>query len=300
MEAITIACFETKLDSRFDHLAERHPCLGRAKNAGRIHLPISPMCNIKCRFCQRSFNDTENRPGVTGQILDVREAVSIIDHALELCPEITVAGVAGPGDSLATNHALDALSQIHVHHPTLIGCLSTNGLLLPDKAQAIADAGVGSVTVTVNAVDPFILEQIVSHVIYEGKILTGIPAAEVLSARQLSGIEAAANLGLLVKVNTVLIPDINGEHIGDIARTAKERGASIINLIPLIPQGEFADMDEPTCVQLNAARQEAEEWLPVFRHCQHCRADACGILGKTDVSGQLYGKLQCENTFSHG
>ena len=38
-----------------------------------------------------------------------------------------------------------------------------------------------------------------------------------------------------------------------------------------------------------------------FRHCQHCRADAAGIPGGTDVSRQLYIRpVTLENTFSHG
>ena len=30
----------------------------------RIHLPVSPACNIQCRFCKRGFNKWEIRPGV--------------------------------------------------------------------------------------------------------------------------------------------------------------------------------------------------------------------------------------------
>ena len=48
-------------------------------------------------------------------------------------------------------------------------------------------------------------------------------------------------------------------------------------------------------------RQQAERYIRVFRHCQHCRADAAGIPGGTDVSKQLYIRpITLENTFSHG
>jgi len=39
----------------------------------------------------------------------------------------------------------------------------------------------------------------------------------------------------------------------------------------------------------SAAREAAEQYIPVFRHCKQCRADACGIPGKgKDVSRELY------------
>ena len=47
------------------------------------------------------------------------------------------------------------------------------------------------------------------------------------------------------------------------------------------------------------AREAAEQYLPVFRHCKHCRADACGIPGSgVDLADKLYG--QSPPVFSHG
>lgn len=293
-------CGEIKLDERFEHLALKHPCLGRTSNRGRLHLPVSPYCNIKCRFCTRSFNDTEHRPGVTRSVLPIEQAGDIVEKAMEFCPELSVIGIAGPGDTLASKHALTCLSRIREEYPELIGCMSTNGLMLPESIDAIMEAGVSTVTVTVNAIQPEILAQIVERVILDGKAYQGTEGAEILISRQLRGIKELAERGVFVKINMVLIPEINGEHAGEVARVTSELGASMINIIPLIPQGDFIYMQPPTCRELNLAREEAEQYLPVFRHCQHCRADACGVLGKTDVSSRLYENLSCENTFSHG
>jgi nitrogen fixation protein NifB len=268
---------------------------------GRLHLPVSPACNIQCRFCKRTFNKAEQRPGVSAALLRPDEAVDLTRRALELCPEITVAGIAGPGDTLATPHALETFALIHREFPQLINCLSTNGLLLERYAEAIHEAGVGALTVTVNAVDPLILEKICSQVILDGKRYAGVEGAALLIEAQKRGIKKAANLGLLIKINIVLIPGINGDHIGEIARTVSALGAGIVNIIPLIPQHEFADAEEPSCDELNEAREAAEEFLPVFRHCQHCRADACGIPGMGDLSSLLYNdEREFEQTFSHG
>ncbi|MCL6457837.1 MAG: radical SAM protein [Gorillibacterium sp.] len=295
-------CGSNLKDEKFGHLVRKHPCFsgdGHFK-FGRIHLPVSPACNIQCKFCKRSFNKFENRPGVTGGIVQPEKVVELVGRALELCPELTVAGIAGPGDTLATPHALDAFAAIHQRYPGLINCLSTNGLLLERYAERLVEVGVKTVTVTVNAVDPEIQEQICSVIVLDGKVIRGRQAAETLIHAQLAGIRKASALDLIIKINTVLIPDINGRHVGEIARQTAAAGASLINLIPLIPQHEMSHLEAPDCFQLGDARESAEEHLPVFRHCQHCRADACGIPGSgVDLASQLYDQPM-EETFSHG
>lgn len=72
----------------------QHPCFGAARNRGRIHLPVCPVCNISCNFCVRSLNGDEDRPGVTAQVISPEEAVEVVRRGVELCPEISVAGIA--------------------------------------------------------------------------------------------------------------------------------------------------------------------------------------------------------------
>lgn len=268
-----------------------HPCFsakGHNKH-GRLHLPVSPVCNIQCRFCVRAKNTSEDRPGVAAGLIKPEEAVGVVKRALELCPQIKVVGIAGPGDTLATNHALDTFRFVHAAYPDLIMCLSTNGLNLPGRARELWDAGVRTATVTVNAVRQDVLEKIVSWV-KDGRDLI---------AAQLQGIRECADTGIKVKVNTVLIPGINDVHIAEIAEAAGRAGATLHNIIPLIPQGEFAGMPPPTCEQIEKARRDAGRYIGQFRHCRHCRADACGIPGGADFSRELYQNREIE-TFSHG
>ncbi|MDR2421037.1 MAG: radical SAM protein [Oscillospiraceae bacterium] len=280
-----------KFTPRRRDIMDDHPCFSeKAHNAsGRLHLPVSPACNIQCRFCSRSQNTSENRPGVAGGILRPEDAPATVRRALKLCPEITVVGIAGPGDTLATGHAIETFRLVHREYPELIKCLSTNGLALPGKAGELRDAGVRSVTVTVNAADGDTLRGVVSWV--KG-------GADLISA-QLAGIRECVDAGMTVKVNTVLIPGVNDARIADIAEAAAKAGASRHNILPLIPQNEFAGTPEPTCEQIEKARREAGRHLEQFRHCKHCRADACGIPGVSDLSSALYGGAQME-TFSHG
>ncbi|MFH0975237.1 MAG: radical SAM protein [Spirochaetota bacterium] len=292
------------MTDKFSHLVKRHPCYSGEAHVkyGRVHLPVSPVCNIQCKFCKRSFNKYENRPGVSRSIITPEEAIELVSKAMVLCPDITVAGIAGPGDPLASDHALDTFRLINKKYPHLIKCLSTNGFRLSEKAEQIMEAGVKTITVTVNAIKPEILKNICSCIIFKGKIIKGKEGAEVLIAHQLEGIKKITELGAIVKINTVLVPGINDNHIEKIAITAKELGAFIINVIPLIPQHEMIHLPSPTCDQLKLARDSAEKHLAVFRHCKQCRADACGVPGKgMDISDLLYDKqLQFESNLSFG
>lgn len=283
-----------------DKPSHQHPCFHAEAHQkyGRIHLPVSPVCNIQCRFCVRSRNGFEQRPGVTKNILKPEQAVGIVERALRLCPEITVVGIAGPGDTLASEDAIKTFSLIHKKYPQLIQCLSTNGLRLSDYVELLPQIGVKTLTVTVNAVKPDIVSKIVAYIVWNGKKISGIPMGEMLIHRQLEGIRRASELGLIIKVNTVLISGINDFHIGEIARTVSEAGASLYNIIPLIAQGEFAEITPPDCDDKRNAKIAAGQYLEVFEHCKHCRADACGVPGQKDFSAQLYQEKM--ETFSHG
>ena len=286
----------------YENLKKEHPCFGGQKNnKGRIHLPVSPGCNIQCRFCERKISDVENRPGVTSAVITPEEALKVVKRALELCPDITVAGIAGPGDTLATDYALETFRLIGEHYPKLLKCMSTNGLLLAEKADEVIEVGIDSLTVTVNAVDPEIEAKINSAISFHGKRYEGTEAAGILIKNQLEGIRKVSGAGVTVKVNTVLIPGINDGHIEEIAKTVRGAGATIYNIIPLIPQHELAHIKAPTCPEIDGARVKAERYIDVFRHCQRCRADAVGVPGVNDFGDQIYRRrIESKDTFSHG
>ena len=280
------------MPATFEELTGTHPCfsVGAKVNKGRVHLPVSPGCNINCRFCDRQLNGIDNRPGVASAIISPQEAAEVVRKAVALCPDITVAGVAGPGDTLATPYALKTFRLIKKEFPGIIKCMSTNGLRLPEFAGEIVEIGIDALTVTVNAVDPEILAQIVDGV-----------DPEALIQHQLSGIQKVAAAGVTVKVNTVLIPEINSAHVVEVAKAVSGSGAKMYNIIPLIPQNQLAWCSAPGCELIGKTRAEAERYIKVFRHCQRCRADAAGIPGGADMSDKLYIRpVRLENTFSHG
>lgn len=266
-----------------------HPCYGGEAyhRYGRIHLPVAPRCNIKCNYCVRRHHcANENRPGVTSKILSAEEAVQRVRTAVLNRPSIRVVGIAGPGDALANEQTFHTFRLVQQEFPHIIECLSTNGLLLPDRLDQLLGVGVTSVTVTINSVDPAIGKLIYSWVRYEGKRLTGKEAARLLSNKQLEGIRMASLSGVAVRVNTVLIPEINGDHVVEIAQALADLGVDLMNIIPLIPLGKFSNLRPPTEQELKCAQDECEVFIPQFRGCRQCRADAVGMLGEVHMVSQ--------------
>ena len=263
---------------------ELHPCYSHSAHGryGRVHLPVAPRCNISCKYCDRRVSECcrISRPGVSARILNPTEALDTIRDAVRTEPRIRVVGIAGPGEPLYNQETLETLSLVHDDYPELILCLSTNGLLLPRYVSTIADLGVKTCTVTVNTVNPDVGSKIYSHIKLDDTALRGEEAARTLISNQLEGIVMAVEAGIIVKVNTVLIPGINSDGIVDVAREVKSRGAYIQNIMLLIPLGEFSDLRPPSCEELRKARHSCEKMIPQFRLCKQCRADAIGIPGQ--------------------
>jgi len=265
---------------------EKHPCFNEKvrQTHGRIHLPVAPRCNIQCRFCSREFDcANESRPGVTSVVLTPVQALTYLDRALTADPRLSVVGIAGPGDPFANpDETMTTLRLIRHAHPDILLCVATNGLAVGPYIDELAALKVGHVTITINAVDPAIGERIYAWMRYGKRVHRAREAAEHLLQCQLDAVRRLAALGVTVKVNTILIPGINDEHIEAVAEKVASLGAAIFNCIPLYPvEGtEFASIQPPSAEQTAEARDTAQHHLPQMRHCGRCRADAVGLIGE--------------------
>jgi len=271
---------------------QEHPCF--SENAchlfGRMHLPVAPKCNIQCNYCIRKYDCVnESRPGVTSKVLSPEEALERVREVLNKVHYIKVVAVAGPGEPLFNEETFETFRLVKAEFPHLMRCMSTNGLLLPDRIDDIEELGIGTLTVTLNAVDPAIGKLIYSFVNYHGKIYRGEEAAEILLKNQLEGIREAVKRKIIVKVNTVYIPTINDKHIEDIAKQIGKMGVYMQNIMPLIPQYKFANIKPPTPEEKRKMQARCSAYVKQMTHCRQCRADAIGRLGE-DIQQQFFAR----------
>lgn len=276
----------TKLDIK------NHPCFNAEVCAvkERAHLPVAKDCNIQCNFCNRKYACVnENRPGVTSVILTPEQSVRYLEKVLSRRPNISVVGIAGPGEAFAQPHiTLKTLRLIRERFPEMLLCVASNGLNILAYLDELSRLEVSHVTITVNAVKAQVGAGIYSWVRYEKRMYRGIEAAALLIDKQLEAIKRLKQKDIIVKVNTIIIPGINDGHITEIAKKVSELGVDILNCIPLCPSKDtvFELVEEPDDRWVGEIRKQAEQYLPQMHHCRRCRADAAGLLGEglTDES----------------
>lgn len=277
----TAAC-SAKTNERL--VMANHPCFSKGAHArsGRIHLPVAPECNIQCGYCVRKYDCVnESRPGVASTVLTPLEALERVEAVVERSGgEIAAVGIAGPGDPLANEATFETLDLVRRAYPEAILCVSTNGLALPERVGDLVAVGVRSLTVTINAVMPETADAVYAWVSGPGgERLKGIDGAHRLLERQWDGLARAVRAGLVVKVNSVLIPGVNDMELPAVAMLAAECGAHLSNILPLIPQARFRATKPPGPADIHAARAACGEYLSQMTHCSQCRADACGLIG---------------------
>jgi len=269
---------------------KNHPCYSEEAHHhfARMHVAVAPACNIQCNYCNRKYDcSNESRPGVVSQKLTPDQAVKKVVAVASEIPQMTVLGIAGPGDALANPaKTFETFRMLQEQAPDLKLCISTNGLALPDYVDEICKYNVDHVTITINMVDPAVGEKIYPWIFWQHRRVTGYEAAKILHERQMLGLEMLTARGVLTKINSVLIPGINDKHLIDVNREVKKRGAFLHNIMPLISEAEHGTVfgltgqRGPTAAELKSVQDACMGGANLMRHCRQCRADAVGLLGE--------------------
>ena len=275
---------------------KNHPCFNDSARHtfGRIHLPVAPKCNIQCNYCNRKFDCmNENRPGVSSKVLSPKQALYYLDNAIKLSPNISVVGIAGPGDPFANpEETMETLRLVREKYPDMLLCVATNGLDVLPYIEELAELKVSHVTLTINAIDPEIGQEIYAWVRYQKRMYRDRQAAELLLENQLAALQKLKRFGVTAKVNSIIIPGINDKHVVEVARQVASMGADILNALPYYNTTEtvFENIPEPDPMMVREIQDEAGKLLPQMKHCARCRADAAGIIGEIN-SDEMMQKL---------
>ncbi|HOO89350.1 MAG TPA: radical SAM protein [Syntrophales bacterium] len=239
-------------------------------------------CNVQCNYCDRRYNCVhESRPGVSCGLLEQDDILPYLDTVLKRHSNIAVVGIAGSGDPFCNPvQTMDIMRQIHQAYPDLLLCLSTNGLNIVDYVDELGPAGVTHVTITINAVEPAIGQKIYAWMRIGETFYRGREAATLLWTRQQESLLKLKNCGITVKVNTVVIPGVNSDHIETIAECLRNFEVDFMNCIPLypVPDTLFGHINAVTPSELAGIRLAVAKHIPLMRHCVRCRADAVGLL----------------------
>jgi GTP 3',8-cyclase len=172
-----------------------------------LRISVTDRCNFRCVYCM-----PKEVFGRDYRFLDRRELLSF-EEIERLARAFTAHGVEKiriTGGEPLVRRDLERLIEQLSAIDGLDLTLTTNGSLLPQKAKALRDAGLRRVTVSLDSLDD--------------EVFTAMNDVDFPVERVLDGIDAAAAVGLPVKVNMVVKRGVNEDSVLPMARLFRERG----------------------------------------------------------------------------
>jgi cyclic pyranopterin phosphate synthase len=215
-----------------------------------LRISITDRCNYKCVYC-RSGSDGPQFPE-----MPIAEYLRIARLFVSLGIEkVRLTG----GEPLLRKGLVEMVRELAtmrtVEGRALDIALTTNGHLLADMAQPLADAGLSRVTVSMDAVEPEHFARI-----------TRVPNSY---ERVLAGVRAAQRAGLSpVKINCVLLRGFNDDQIAAFGRFAREEGV-VVRFIEFMPLEEDRVWTPEIVVPLDEILQRMAEFMPLRELGQH-------------------------------
>ncbi len=204
--------------------------LGRPMHDLRIS--VTDRCNLRCTYCM-----PEEHFGEKYAFLQRSDLLSF--------EEITLVARAAAALGVKKLRLTGGEPLLRRDLPVLVGmlraipgiediALTTNGLLLPQLAQPLKDAGVDRITVSLDSLDDATLARI-----------SGRP---ITSAQVLSGIDVARDAGFTqLKVNAVIQRGVNDDQVLPLVEHFRGTGV-ILRLIEFMDVGTLNDWNLATVV----------------------------------------------------
>ncbi len=172
-----------------------------------LRISVTDRCNFRCRYCM-----PREVYGADWEFLK-REQILSFEEIARLARLFVAQGVRKlrltGGEPLLRNGLPELIKLLRAIDDIDIA-LTTNGSLLAAQAQALADAGLTRITVSLDSLD---------EAVFRSMNDADFPVAKVLA-----GIDAAAAAGLAVKVNAVVRRGTNEHTVVELARHFREAG----------------------------------------------------------------------------
>ena len=174
-----------------------------------LRISVTDRCNFRCVYCMpkevygRDHAFLERRELLTFEEI-ARVARIFVARGVQ---KIRITG----GEPLVRRDVERLVAQLSALDVDLT--LTTNGSLLPQKAQLLADAGLRRVTVSLDSLDD--------------PQFRALNDVDFPVDRVLEGIDAAAAAGLPVKVNAVIKRGANDDQIVPMAKFFREQGHTL-------------------------------------------------------------------------
>lgn len=195
-----------------------------------LRLSVTDRCDLACVYCMPPAGEAEH--GLRQDLLSFEEAARLVDVMARMgIRRVRFTG----GEPLVRRDVVDLVALVRRTTPVKKLAMTTNATRLAELARPLRDAGLTGVNVSVDSLDPEAF-----HRITRGGDL----------AKVLEGIRAALDVGLEVKINTVLLRGETDDEAERLVRWAFDLGVTP-RFIELMPLGEGANL--PTTMRVPAS-----------------------------------------------
>lgn len=180
-----------------------------------LRLSITDRCNLRCLYC-RPQDEWVFLPHE--DVLSYEEMYELVDVSRRAGVEkVRLTG----GEPFARRDFIPFVARLHAAFPDLDLRITTNATLLQGKAQAVREAGVTCLNISLDTLrrDRFL-------------DITGVDAYDLVRA----GIDACLEAGLRVKMNVVALKGINDDELPGFVDFARTHGLDV-RFIEFMPIG---------------------------------------------------------------
>ena len=194
-----------------------------------LRLSLTDRCNLHCRYCMPD-DDTKGLAVLKQQdLLSYEELLRIVNIAVDMgMNKLRLTG----GEPLVRKGVLDFIARL----ATIEGLdeirVTTNGVLLAEKAEALYRAGIRKLNISLDTMRP-----------ERFKSITGVDSFH----KVWKGIETAEKIGFDVKLNVVAMKGVNDDEFVDFAKLAVDKGFQV-RFIEFMPVGSDSTWDEASYI----------------------------------------------------
>jgi cyclic pyranopterin phosphate synthase len=174
-----------------------------------LRVSVTDRCNFRCPYCMPAEIYGERYEFLNkAEVLTFEETVRLVAIIVRLgTSKVRLTG----GEPLVRAEVENLVAMLSPVDGIDDLAMTTNGYLLPRKAQTLKDAGLKRVTVSLDSLD--------------NDVFKAMNGRGFGTARVLEGIEAADRAGLTpIKINAVVQKGVNDHTLVDLARYVRERG----------------------------------------------------------------------------
>ncbi len=176
-----------------------------------LRISVIDACNFRCPYCMPAVIFDHYQFLKKDELLSFEEITRLVKIFVNLgVKKIRLTG----GEPLVRKNLEKLVGMISVIPGIEDIALTTNGYLLAEKAQALKDAGLKRVTVSLDSIDTEKFKKMAGRNVQIGRVLNGI--------------ETAQQVGFsLIKINTVVQRDMNESEVVALAKMFKGTGITV-------------------------------------------------------------------------